>query len=258
MMPVLDGHPDVFDREWPLRVADIDREGRLRFDAATRHIQDIGQDQLREMGHNETHPLWIVRRTMIDFIRPIEFQDMLRMRRWCSATSNRWCEIRARIDGRKGGLVESEAFWIHVNRDTQMPSRIGDDFLEGLRRTTDVGRLRWKPYLTAGSRDDVREIHEYPVRVTDIDLFDHMNNSVYWSVIEDYLASFPEMLNAPLRVAIEHDAPVALGDKLEILSHVYPPGSTDQFGEGLTDRTVTTLTYAVGDETKAVASIFAL
>ena len=107
MMPVPDGHPDVFDREWPLRVADIDREGRLRFDAAARHIQDIGQDQLREMGFEETHPLWIVRRTMVDLIRPVEFGDMLRMRRWCSGTSNRWCEMRVRIDGRKGGLMES-------------------------------------------------------------------------------------------------------------------------------------------------------
>jgi acyl-ACP thioesterase len=259
MMPVPDGHPDVFDREWPLRVADIDREGRLRFDAATRHIQDIGQDQLREMGFEETHPLWIVRRTMVDLIRPIEFGDMLRMRRWCSGTSNRWCEMRVRIDGkRRLGLIESEAFWININRDTQAPSRIGDDFLEGLRRTTNVDRLRWKAYLTAGSRDDAVEIHEYPVRVTDIDLFDHVNNSVYWSVIEDYLSSFPEMLKAPLRVTIEHDAPVALGDKLEIITHVHPPGATDQFGAGLVDRTVTTLTYAVGEETKAVASIFAL
>ncbi|MBO0866768.1 MAG: acyl-[acyl-carrier-protein] thioesterase, partial [Mycobacterium sp.] len=65
-------------------------------------------------------------------------------------------------------------------------------------------------------------------------------------------------LKAPLRVTIEHDAPVALGDKLEIISHVHPPGSTDRFGAGLVDRTVTTLTYAVGDETKALASIFAL
>ncbi|MGH3576321.1 MAG: acyl-ACP thioesterase domain-containing protein, partial [Mycobacterium sp.] len=207
----------------------------------------------------ETHPLWIVRRTMVDLIRPIEFQDMLRMRRWCSGTSNRWCEMRVRIDGKRGrGLMESEAFWININRETEMPSRIADDFLEGLRRTTDVDRLRWKAYLTAGSRDDAAEIHEYPVRVTDIDLFDHMNNSVYWSVIEDYLASFPAMVKAPLRVTIEHNAPVALGDKLEIIAHVHPPGSTDQFGPGLADRTVRTLTYAVGDETKAVVSIFAL
>jgi acyl-ACP thioesterase len=85
-----------------------------------------------------------------------------------------------------------------------------------------------------------------------------MNNSVYWSVVEDYLASYPELLKAPLRVTIEHDAAVALGDKLEIISHVHPPGSTDHFGENLADRTVRTLTYAVGDETKALAAIFPL
>ncbi|PRC45080.1 acyl-[acyl-carrier-protein] thioesterase, partial [Mycobacterium sp. ITM-2017-0098] len=55
---------------------------------------------------------------------------------------------------------------------------------------------------------------------------------------------------------IEHDLPVALGDKLEILRHVHPAGSTDKFGPDLVDRPVITLTYAVGDETKAVASIF--
>ena len=258
MMPVPDPHPDVFDKEWPLRVADIDREGRLRFDAATRHVQDVGQDHLRELGFEETHPLWIVRRTMIDLIKPVEFQDMLRLRRWCSGTSNRWCEMRVRIDGRKGGLMESEAFWININRETQGPARIADDFIEGLQRTTNVDRLKWKAYLKPGSREDASQIHEFPVRVTDIDLFDHMNNSVYWSVIEDFLASTPEMLHEPVRVTIEHDAPVALGDKLEIISHVHPPGSTEQFGSELTDRTVTTLTFAVGDETKAVASIFAL
>ena len=259
MMPVPDPHPDVFDRQWPLRVGDIDRVGRLRFDAACRHIQDVGSDQLRELGFEETHPLWIVRRTMVDLIRPIEFQDVLRMRRWCSGTSNRWCEMRVRIDGRRGGgLMESEAFWININRETQGPARISDDFLAGLQRTTEVDRLRWKAYLKAGGRDDAQEIRDYPVRVTDIDLFDHMNNSVYWTVIEDYLFSYPELLKGPLRVTIEHDAPVALGDKLEILSHVHPAGSTDKFGADLTDRTVTTLTYVVGDETKAIASIFSL
>lgn len=84
-----------------------------------------------------------------------------------------------------------------------------------------------------------------------------MNNSVYWSVVEDYLETTPELLSAPLRVTIEHDSAVALGDDLDIMVHVYPPGSTDKFGPELTDRTVTTLTYAVGEETKAVAALFA-
>jgi acyl-ACP thioesterase len=258
LMPVPDGHPDVFERQWPLRVADIDRTGRLRLDAAARHIQDIGQDQLRERGFEDVHPLWIVRRTMIDLIEPIAFHDMMRLRRWCSGTSTRWCEKRVRIEGRHGGLIESEAFWININPDTFMPSRVADDFLDGLRSTTEIDRLRWKPYLTPGDRGDAIRIHDYPVRTTDIDLFDHMNNAVYWSVVEDYLYTTPELLNAPLRVTIEHEAPVALGDKLEIIAHVHPPGSTDQFGAGLIDRSVTTLTYAIGDDTKAIASLFTL
>ena len=85
--------------------------------------------------------------------------------------------------------MESEAFWININRETQGPARIADDFIEGLQRTTDVDRLRWKPYLKAGGREDAAQIRDYPVRVSDIDIFDHMNNSVYWSVIEDYLFS---------------------------------------------------------------------
>jgi acyl-ACP thioesterase len=53
-------------------VADIDRNSRLRLDAAARKIEDIGQDELRELGFEAVHPLWIVRRTMIDMIKPIE------------------------------------------------------------------------------------------------------------------------------------------------------------------------------------------
>ncbi|MCG5432280.1 acyl-[Mycobacterium sp. MYCO198283] len=258
LMPVPDPHPDVFDTSWPLRVADVDRTGRLKFDAATRHIQDVGSDHLRELGFEQTHPLWIVRRTMIDLIRPIEFPDMLRLRRWCSGTSNRWCEMRVRIDGRRGGLVESEAFWININRETHGPARIADDFIAGLQRTTTVNRLRWKPYLTAGRREDADDVRAYPVRASDIDIFDHMNNSVYWGVVEDYLYRHPELVQRPLRATIEHDLPVAFGDALEIITHVHPAGSTDRFGAELTDRTVTTLTFVVGDETKAVAAIFPL
>ena len=258
LMPVPDGHPAVFERSWPLRVGDIDRSGRLRLDAAARLIQDIGQDHVHALGFDKTHPVGVVRRTMVDLIRPIEFQDMLRLRRWCSGTSNRWCEIRVRIDGGEGGLIESKAFWININRDTGMPSRISDDFLDELQRTTDVHRLRWTPYLTPGGREDAEQVREYPVRFTDIDLFDHMNNAVYWSVVEDYLSTRPELLGSPLRVTLEHEAPIALGDKLEILAHTHPAGSTDRFGAELADRAVRTLTYVAGDQTKAIASVFAL
>ena len=125
--------------------------------------QDIGHDHVHALGFDKTHPVGVVRRTMVDLIRPIEFQDMLRLRRWCSGTSTRWCEIRVRIDGGAGGLIESEAFWININRDTGMPSRLSDDFLDELQRTTDVHRLRWTPCLRPGGREDA-ERPERPAR----------------------------------------------------------------------------------------------
>jgi hypothetical protein len=79
--------------------------------------------------------------------------------RWLFRT--RWCEIRVRIDGGQGGLIESEAFWININRDTGMPSRLSDDFLDELQRTTDVHRLRWTPCLTPGGREDAEQVREY-------------------------------------------------------------------------------------------------
>jgi acyl-ACP thioesterase len=256
LMPVPDPHEEVFERQWQLRAGDVDRLGRLRLDGVVRYMQDMGQDHLREKGYDDVHPLWIVRRSMVDMIGPIEFKDTLRLRRWCSGASNRWCEMRVRIEGRRGGLIESEAFWINFNRETQGPARIADDFMGALLCTTEVNRLRWKAYMKAGSREDADEIWEFPIRVSDIDLFDHVNNSVYWKVVEEYLGPYPELQEAPLRVTIEHDAPIAYGDQLEVFVHVYPPGSTDKFGPELTDRTVRTLTYLVGDETKSVASIF--
>lgn len=162
MMPVPHAHPHVYEARWPVRMADVDSGGRLRLDGAARHIQDIGQDHLRGVEAEETHPLWIVRRTMIDVIKPIDFKEALWLRRWCSATSNRWCQMRVRLDGRDGGLVESEAFWIHVSSETQGPARIDDDFLATVASTTDVGRLRWKPYNKPGSRDTATDIRDFP------------------------------------------------------------------------------------------------
>ena len=83
-----------------------------------------------------------------------------------------------------------------------------------------------------------------------------MNNSVYRTSSRTTWRPTPTL--ATRCDTLEHEAPVALGDKLDVISHVHPAGSTDQFGAALTDRPVITLTYAVGDETKAVAALFAL
>ena len=83
-----------------------------------------------------------------------------------------------RIDGKRSrGLTNPGSLWININRETQGPARIADDFLPGLQKTTNVDRLRWKGYLSAGSWDDADEIRHFPIRFTDIDLFDHASTA---------------------------------------------------------------------------------
>jgi acyl-ACP thioesterase len=139
-----------------------------------------------------------------------------------------------RIDGGKGGPIESEAYRISFKRDIVMAARLSDDLLEERHRTTDAHRLRWKPHLTVGDGEDVDHLGEYPVRFTDVDLFDHMNNAAHWSVVEDYLSTHPEPLRAPLQVTpLEYEAPNPWVTKLEILAHTHLAGSTDRFGAEL-------------------------
>jgi hypothetical protein len=165
--------------------------------------------------------------------------------------------VQVSIDGVRLGIDLSQIAGVH--REKCLLLRLGEPRLGPDRcgYCVDLTPGLGGPCLTPSGREDAEQVREYPVRFTDIDLFGHMNNAVYWSVVEDYPSTRPELLGSPLRVTVEHEAPIALGDKLEILAHTHPAGSTDRFGPELADRAVRTLTYVAGDQTKAIASLVA-
>ncbi|MTK31248.1 hypothetical protein GL305_15020, partial [Nocardia seriolae] len=146
LAPVPDsGH--IFDVTRRLGTVDMDENQNLRIDGIARHLQDAGVDHLIHMDALDTHPHWIVRRTVIDVLQPITWPAQLRIRRWCSGISPRWCTMRARIDSDTGGLIETEGFWIHMNKDTMSPSRVADEFFDLMCTTTADHRLRWRQWL---------------------------------------------------------------------------------------------------------------
>ena len=246
-------HGRVYTGARRVRLGDASPGGRLRLDALARYLQDVSNDDTRDGGLDDDG--WVVRRTALRAERIPVIGEELVLQTFCSGTGGRWAERRVRVRGDQGGAVEAVSLWVHVDMVTGRPvpltARFFELYGEAAGGRTVRARLSHPDPPTGPGRP-------WPLRATDFDVMSHMNNAVYWSVVEDYLYSSPELLSAPLRVTIEHNAPVALGDKLEIINHVHPAGSTDLFGPELTDRTVITLTYAVGDETKAVASIFAL
>ncbi len=62
----------VYTTGWRLATTDIDEHQQLRLDGVARYIQEVGAEHLADAQLAEVHPHWIVLRTVIDVINPIE------------------------------------------------------------------------------------------------------------------------------------------------------------------------------------------
>ena len=209
----------VFRTSWPLSSGDIDRYEKLSVDGMARYLQECGAQHLVDCGAFEAHKFWIVRRTVIDVIRPIEWPDTVRLTRWCSGISPRWCNMRVRmtsdgVDGREGGLIETEGFWINMNMETGAPSRLEDRFFELLATTTDERRLRWKAWLN--DPVDAQTERAFPLRLGDTDRLDHVNNSVYLEALYEVFPQIPDVVDGPYRLVIEYNKPITYGEDVRI------------------------------------------
>ncbi|MFF3568942.1 acyl-[acyl-carrier-protein] thioesterase [Nocardia jiangxiensis] len=203
----------AFHTEWPVRLGDTDGEARLRLDAVARYLQDVGYDHLQAVDEGNLHQGWIVRRTVIDMLAPIGFGDRVYLRRWPSALSNRWCNMRIQVRSQNGGLIEAEMFLIHVDLEGGRPARMSDRFMAPMLAATTEHRLRWRAALTERTGGDGQR-WQFPLRVTDVDRYGHVNNAVHWEAIEEALARFPR--TSPFRVVLEHAGPVMADDDVLI------------------------------------------
>jgi len=207
-----------FATAWPIRAGDVDPYNRLRLDAVARYLEDVAWEELRSGFFHRTDPVWVVRRTVIDVVRPILWPDRVELRRWCSAMSTRWANMRVQITSENGGLIETEGFWINLNESTMMPTRISDEGQAHLSRTTTETRLRWRPWLTDATPPESDVDLPFPVRATDIDQFNHVNNAVYWQAVEHSLIDHPKLVAGPHRAVIEYVAPVLARQHISVRS----------------------------------------
>lgn len=206
----------VYQTGWRVATSDIDEHMRLRLDGVARYIQEAGAEHLADAGLAEVHPHWIVLRTVIDVIRPIELPSDITFRRWCAALSTRWCNMRVQLEGSDGGRIETEGFWLCVNKDTLTPSRLTDDCIARFGSTTDNHRLKWRPWLTEPVRDAT--VTPFPLRRTDIDPLEHVNNTIYWHGVHEILGQVPELERAPYRAVLEYRSPIKHGETVTIHS----------------------------------------
>ena len=113
------------------------------------------------------------------------------------------------------------ALWVYVDREGRsVPLR--DWFFDVYRNAADdrlvTSRLRLPAHPPAGAA-----VRAWPLRVTDVDVFAHVNNAASWAAVEDELARrCPE--RALVRAEMEYRAPVDLDDPVELRSVLRPDG----------------------------------
>jgi acyl-ACP thioesterase len=188
-------------------LGDVTAAGRARLDAIARWLQDAAWADV----HDSEVPdegSWVIRRMTLRVDAFPVFWEPLEVATFCSGTGPLWAERRTTIRGAEGAHVEAVAVWVHLDGRVARPRPLPAGF-EAVYGAAAAGRrvrarLRHpaEPPESAGTRS-------WTFRVADVDLADHVNNAVYWAVVEEELAG--EHPGDGFGADIEHRAPGSPG-----------------------------------------------
>ncbi len=198
-----------------VRLADMDRSGRVRLDAVARFLQDIAIDDVQETGWGTPDHLWFVRCIRVDVLAPLLVDRQLELTTWCSGMAAIAAGRRWSVRGEAGGHIEVDSVWIHLGPD-QRPARL-EDF--GVYAEATGGR-RVSTKLELPDPPDGGSRVPFLLRTSDVDLHGHVNNAVYWQAVEECLARSGIDARGPLRASLDYRHPIDLDDRLELVQAV--------------------------------------
>ncbi|HXS44333.1 MAG TPA: acyl-ACP thioesterase domain-containing protein [Solirubrobacteraceae bacterium] len=200
-------HGRVFRHAARAGLADVAPPGRARLDAIARWLQDAALADVQDAGLAEG--LWIVRRLRIAVARFPAFGEELEVATFCSGVGRFWAERRTTVAGAGGARVEAGALWVHLAADGARPAPMPPRFDAVYGPAAAGRRVRARLRHPAAPPPDA-ERRPWRFRAADLDLADHVNNAVYWQVLEEDLAG--ELLPGGLDAEIEHRAPADAGE----------------------------------------------
>jgi acyl-ACP thioesterase len=191
-------------------LADVTPGGRARLDAVARWLQDAAWADVADAGVLDDG-VWVVRRLELRVPRAPRFAEALELATFCSGTGPLWAERRTSVRGEGGAHVEAVALWVHLDADGTRPRPLPAGFAaiygEAARGRRVKARLRHPalaPATTAAARTS-----PWHFRFADLDMAAHVNNAVYWTVLEEELAGAE--LPAGWAAEIEHRGPAGAG-----------------------------------------------
>ncbi len=218
-----DGEPEVLvpvpaegrltSRHRPVRLGDVSPRGRLRLDALARYLQDVANDDARTAGIADPDS-WVVRRTTLAVVQPAVLAESLTLTTFCSGTGASWAERRTRLVGDHGALVEAASLWVQVDVRTGRPRRLDATF-QAVYGPSAAGRVVSARLRHPETPDSGAVGEPFPLRFTDFDPFGHVNNAVYWAMVEEVSAA-SDRFGASIVATLEYRRPLERGASVEL------------------------------------------
>jgi acyl-ACP thioesterase len=175
-------------------IADADGAGRCRLDAMARWLQDIAYADLIDAGF-EGEGAWIVRRNRIRAEAFPRFGEDLELRTYCSGIGRFSAERRTSIRG-EHAEVETVALWICLDPERGRPMRFPPEFVSIYEES--AGGRDANVRLRHPDLPDGAERSGWTFRASEMDPAGHINNTHYWTPLEEELAAgpIPEAIDA--------------------------------------------------------------
>lgn len=175
----------------------------MRLDAIARFLQDAAYDDVTDGGLDE--PAWVVRRTRVQVQAFPRYLEPVDVATFCWSLGSRYAERRTTLAGTQGGTVDTLTLWVRLDPDTGRPTELSEAFRELFHEA--AGGRRTRPKLELPETPSRAEVRPWPVRHSDLDMLGHVNNTVYWTVLEELLAEDPHP-DAPRDFEMEFRAPI--------------------------------------------------
>jgi acyl-ACP thioesterase len=191
-----------------IRLGDAGLDGTLRLDALARFLQDVAADDAAEVGLRSA--TWVVRRTALDIAGRPRFGERIELTTSCGGLGSRWAERRTIVDG-PTSRIEAASLWVYLDEASGRPAALPRLFLEAYEEAAAGRTVSSRLTLPAPPDDGSAERVAWPLRPTDFDVLGHVNNSVYWAMVED----------DPLTdgtAALEYRSPIDPGTSVELVS----------------------------------------
>ena len=202
-----------------VHLGDVGSNAKLRLEALARYLQDVATDDADDSGLDQYKGVWVVRKLAVEVRSLPRYHDQVELATFCSGVGPCWAERRTTMTAGDRVLAEAAAVWVYIERAGGRPQPLEPDFFEIYgsaaqdRRVSSRLRHR-RPEAGAASRP-------WPLRDSDFDVLDHVNNARYFEAVEDELATrMPGLVVG--RAEMEFRGAVERGVAVDLVSDAQP------------------------------------